>query len=473
MSHRMLRSPGDQGGTTTRRGWRGGKGKAASGGGGQYWTQRKNRSTIDSKTRHGLKVGLLFLAAIAILALVVVSIIKTPRNTPVLVVGVTEYSESIPPNGLAREDVEFLESTLQTKNIDPATLQARPQTPAAFLEELEKTLPTLARGRKTVVIYITAHGVLDDQGRPCLLLPESEPHDIATWLPVSDILQKIDSQAGLKKKTNKLLVLDCARIHSDWSLGVVANGFVAALPAVVGEAAVPNLHVLTSTSGQQRTFAAPELGSSPFAYFFARALRGDASTDTNITYDELLEYLQRRVDGYARRYRGGEQVPIIFPELTDRTGKTQVAYATGFEKPKHTPLDVDRLMDRHEELQLVWDEFDKLESAGAFRFAPSEFSTLMLRLKRLEQLLTAGQAYDNEFEATLAFANSLASRIAESQLIRGELGSLALARRFAPKVSQFNGDSPAAEAAWGEVARKEIQAGIWWRWRVRRSSSGT
>ena len=456
MSARILRSPNDAGGGA-RRGWRG-KQKTANGSSGNYWSRRGKPSGIAPKTKHWATLLFLCLAAIGLLAFVIWSVLNVPTNTPLLAIGIYDYSEAIPPNALALEDVGLISETLDTKNIDPSQLERRPRGRASFLEELREHLQGEFRSsrQQNAIIYINAHGVTDDDGNPCLLLPESKPHDTKTWLPVTEILAVIQEEDKLAN-ANKLLVLDCGRIRSDWSLGIVANDFTTQLTRIVNDAGVPKLHVLASTSGEHASFSAPELGSSSFAYFFAKALRGAASksSKTKVTLGELIDYLQRHVDTYAQRYRGTEQVPVIIPELTDSEKHLQIVHVTGYEPPSITPLDSDALLKRHAKLDEIWRKFEAIQSSSAYRFDSLGYATLQHRLKRLEILLTAGRGYDDEFESTLAAAHLLADRIEENQFIRGELGSLALAKQFHPPL---NVRSAVVETRWNKWLEKRAAA---------------
>jgi WD40 repeat protein len=73
----------------------------------------------------------------------------------------------------------------------------RPVTKARIKESIEKTLKSASRtqeryGRVLVVLYISAHGWLGQDGRPYLLPADAMGRDPATWIAYEDILSTLD-----------------------------------------------------------------------------------------------------------------------------------------------------------------------------------------------------------------------------------------------------------------------------------------
>ena len=125
-----------------------------------------------------------------------------------------------------------------------------------------------------MLIYVSAHGVVNRDGEPCLLVEDSSPLDAATWLPVKNLCERI-CEVKPDERTRKVLVLDCNRIEVSGQCGLLYNSFAEQLKDLVenklDKKVCRNLVVLNSTSPGEVAWAAPELGGSAFGYFFCQA----------------------------------------------------------------------------------------------------------------------------------------------------------------------------------------------------------
>ncbi len=202
------------------------------------------------------------------------------RTVPLVALRFTDYeSEFLPPNAWAAEDLErFADQFDPSSSHANVAAQCNPWsaiTADAALVQLGEAIEDAQPGgpnKDVILVYLTAHGVVDSSGRPCLLLGFSDPTDEQTWLPMSQVLDEVSKHHPRQKK---LLVLDCNRMLVNWSCGLLYNSFADGLEALVSDRKAPNnLAVLNSTSPGQFAWAAPELGGSAFGYFFFQGLRG-------------------------------------------------------------------------------------------------------------------------------------------------------------------------------------------------------
>ena len=147
-------------------------------------------------------------------------------------------------------------------------------------------LHDLLKGRKpggpknnVILIYVSAHGLVDKEGDPCLLLEDSSPLNTSTWLPVKSLCEKI-CEIRPNEQIRKVLILDCNRVEFCGSIGLLYNSFAEQLQELVriklDKKLCRDLVVLNSTDPGEVAWSAPELAGSAFGYFFCQALSGAA-----------------------------------------------------------------------------------------------------------------------------------------------------------------------------------------------------
>ena len=190
------------------------------------------------------------------------AVIDRVHRTPILALAVTEYAAPIPPNAYAREDLDRLEQTNRA-NVTTQVLGERGTREAwqRFLERELRQHPGGGPDRHAVLLYLSAHGAVDEQNRPCLLLADALPQDAGTWWPVADLLALLKQAQERPEAAERkiVLLLDAGRLGEAWALGVLYNAFAELLPETVRRAEVPRLYVLNAaaTAGQT-AWSAPE-----------------------------------------------------------------------------------------------------------------------------------------------------------------------------------------------------------------------
>lgn len=399
----------------SRPGWRkrdrasGGR-RAARGESTSAWRERRRDDAQRAVFYHRLRLTSLGLLAVVLTGCFVYWLLWSGKQTPLILLTVTHYAGALPPNGYAAEDREWL-----TGSHGPAEIKPLPDDRRGKLSRndcltlLDQTLQRARAGgpqREVVLIYLSAHGMVDGQDRPCLLFSDADPLDSTTWLPVSQLLERLQTAQAVPQAARRKLVmfLDASRLDEAWELGRLANTFAEALAQAVTEARVPRLYVLNSTAAGQRGWTAPELGGTAFGVHLARGLSGAAAGDDNqITLRELDDYLRREVARWTINHRDAVQAPWLIPALApDEDFAVAFAAKRPLEATAPEALAArrqdlqQRLKDAHE----LWVQAGRLRGVRHLvRAEPLGAATLDQQLLRLEQLAWAGTAYHAEFAA--------------------------------------------------------------------------
>lgn len=361
------------------------------------WTDRKRGDAGGSALLHRLKLGAWGALFLILVGGLFYYLFFLPTRVPLIAAVITDYAPLIPPNALAVEDVEALAQTNRS-NMDVIGIlkdhDSRDDLRSSLRRQLDRVVPG-GPGKKSVLIYLSAHGVLDEKNRPCLLLADSEPHDSATWLPLVDLLQDLRDHERLRKlEVKKVLILDCGRIHTNWRLGVLYNGFADSLAQAVEEVKDPNLVVLNAAGPGQTSYAAPELGGSVFGHFLAEGLEGSADRDGDgrVMLQELRGYLAESVNRWTTDNRADQQQPQLIPESAD----LPLAFAGTKRLTPVVPLSIPE--SQRTALAALWKNHEKLRRERAYQRNPVDWAEFEEQLTRLEELTLAGGAYATEFE---------------------------------------------------------------------------
>ena len=189
-----------------------------------------------------------------------------PVKAPLLTVVLHHFdSPLVSPNSWALEDAQrFADS--------PGNLAVQSVTLDELANQVKKQ-PTGGPNRNVVVVYLSGQGVVDENSEPCLIDPATvDPINSQKWLRLEGLLKAV-CDARPEARTKKLVLLDCGRIDSDWSLGVLKNDFCGARCRSGSTSQMPGTTVIASAGPGQRSHDAPELGGSVFGCFAARLVR--------------------------------------------------------------------------------------------------------------------------------------------------------------------------------------------------------
>lgn len=371
-----------------------------------------------------------------------------PKETPLLVWTITDYHESLPLNSWARDDAESL-SAAATKNLRTTVLDSNKTGSDSFRTAIRQQLDSVSPGGpgtgllpgRVALIYLSGHGVTDEQNDPCLQLMDSAT-DAPTTIRLQDLFDDICQHKSLQKPgTRVVLLLDASRVHSDWRHGVLYNNFNDRLSALIQQGRWPGLIVFNSASPGQVGWAAPELGGSVFGHFVQLGLQGQADTDATrgyVTLGELRDYLLSRVDGWVWRHRGERQTPQqLGGSESDKLYLVHVAPKSNSDAAAEVarPSSIDR--ERLDRVLGLWRRIDSAQPnqpGGArgvlIRHHPLARASAARRLLRLEAMLLGGQAYrDDDFDREEPVARQLVEQL-EGFSLAAELniGTLPLRR---------------------------------------------
>ncbi len=169
------------------------------------------------------------------------------------------------------------------------------------------------RSAQPLVIHLTAPALVRD-GTVYLLPGDAEPDDDATWLKVDEVLRAVEDCPT----THKLLILDLAHGLVDPRLGACADRVAETLEAHLRKQE-PSYLVLCPCGAGQSSLTSEVLRCSVLTFYVDQGLLGDADTDQNgsVTVNELVAFVQPRVDRWARNNRGVRQQPRLFGKGDD------------------------------------------------------------------------------------------------------------------------------------------------------------
>ncbi|NQU23375.1 MAG: hypothetical protein HQ567_19010 [Candidatus Nealsonbacteria bacterium] len=393
------------------------------------WVGEKKADPHKSRVRRrNLQLAAYVVVLVALLGGYWWYITRTPQQTPLVTFAATNYVWPIPPNAWATEDVSRIAKIKKDRNAFKHT-----KLDQVSKEDLLKKLRTeeLNLGGPSgdlVIIYLSMHGIVDGQNRPCLLLPgalEEAPDKWLPvpekWLPVSELLNALKERKNVKT----LLILDANRIDANWNMGVLYNGFAERLQDVVKKAIVEdrNLTVLNSCGPGQIGWAAPQFSGSVFGHFLWRGLRGEADgaedgrENEEVSLQELIAYLQKEVKQWTVKNRDDVQVPMLLPADADYP----LVFTQKLGPAKWEPTNISWA-----QVGQLWNRHKQLRNAYAYRVDPLKFEKFQHGLLELEQWTLAGNPGDRGLDLN-KLAGELEQAVAHSDVAAH---SLPMARRL-------------------------------------------
>jgi len=167
-------------------GWRGGmssqtpRGPSAgqkSGG----WAKKKDRQYEREAQRYRMKITAWSLILVILTGIFIYWLYPRWQKVPFLVAASVDYYPPIPPNAWVAEDLgRFLELWDKEKGIEILEYSkfSFNGSKQRRLDDLRKNLAEATPGgpdKDLVIIYLSMHGVVDQQNEPCLLLPGDSP----------------------------------------------------------------------------------------------------------------------------------------------------------------------------------------------------------------------------------------------------------------------------------------------------------
>ncbi len=353
-----------------------------------------------------------------------------PEENYAVVIGINGYDRSLGRLEYCVADARAVRDQLvrggqfPPGNVVLMTDDSEPQSQPTY-GRLRRRLKNLADhpGRMhTLLVFFSGHGIRTPDGRQRLI-----PLDGAPGLGLElDTVRDWIAAAGAE---HSILILDCC--HA----GQGAKGLQGIVPDL--EAAVGTL-VLASCAADQTSHDDEEAGHGVFSAYLAAGLSGeaDADEDRTVTADELFQYVENGVSGWAFR-RNVRQTPVALPPGAG----SEVSLA--------------RIPETLEPPEIEIPEFKLPEETLPGVDLPEVSGTALERFGELKKLLEEKQAEIKEKSEWYA-ENSQQIKALRSQegALRGRLERAALAA-----IEALQAELKAIESAWKEGERKGLKPG--------------
>ena len=444
------------------------------------WTEKTGGEYKHAKLRYRLKIGAWLAILGTLVGIFVVYLVWRPGYTPFLAMTVTRYGDEmagvVGPNAWAAEDAERFRElggtshrVLKYSLVPYATEEPKADGLKGLRRKLLDDTKPGGPGKNLVIVYLSMHGAVDGDGRPCLLPPDASPYDTNTWLPLEDAIGYLFPKDKIDRlPEKKLLILDCNRMDVNWRLGLLYNGFADRLEEVIRKAEVPGLIILNSTSPGQIGWTSPgRFQGSVFGHYLYLGLCGEADgkgprgkADKRVSLSELYAYLQAGVGQWVLGNRDDNQRPMLLPADAD----VDLVFNKKHQ-PDALPASDLRASARWAEVARLWTEYHQANQDVAPRLRPMLWETFQHKLMRLERLLIAGSEYEKEFARVAKEVQALADQLGVNPLPEGLAAySLPLARRLnwvpaGGTAGARQADLDAAEKCWASILADPSGAG--------------
>ena len=261
---------------------------------------------------------------------------RLPPPTPLVTAYVADYESPLEPHAFALEDVEQLLQLFRpagrtgsiTVRGSVADREFKATDKDRFLAQLREELlaqkPVRRWGQnKPQLIYLSAQGVVNEAGEPCLVLAAGDrkrgggmirtPRQVLGEDRLVRVEDVVDLVSQVHEHTHKVLLLDCIRSDRNWRLGIAANEFAGKLGSIkLNTPARQRVVLLHACSAGEVGLVDPRKGLTLFGQYVARGLAGeaDADRDEQVELRELHAYLKDQLQTAAER-RGRTQQPLL------------------------------------------------------------------------------------------------------------------------------------------------------------------
>ncbi len=441
-----------------------------------------SRSRRKPRSLRWLAIPVLVALVVTLVCVLFVWLFRRHPPTPLLTLAVTEYRSPIPPNSYAWEDQQNLSTTGErTSRFGRAEIEfsklALPVTDSeAVLKHFQQRMSAVSPGGPAddgaAMLYLSAQGVVNAQGRACLLLDKNARSTVQVgWqvqrnpdaefllVPILDIVARC--RTALDSRAQLVVFLDVQKTSSLWPLGLLDIRIQEALAEELKVTKPSNAVLIGSAQDDQVAWTFPELRTSAFAEAVRLGLLGEADRtkpgngDGKVDLQELVHYVRETVQRLAETRRGAVQTPFVLPPV-DEESDFPVAYVSKVQAApaqlKDEPLPYDD--------QQLWSAHDRFAPwTGTTTGVPPQswlrFVALQQGLLRLESLGVAGSAYDGMADDLRKDLQRLISELDETMASR-EAYNL---HELRPGDGGPSGDELATqvESLWSAAPDKEIE----------------
>ncbi len=390
-------------------------GAAVATGSGKYWASGKGSAALLPSNFAKLFTMLVLLGGCVLMF--VIYLLRQDARVQLASIVAYDYSHPLAPNGWALEDQQLFNEVLADQ--DTLTPIARTEKVNGKWEELLiDTLHKLKRGGPggglifsrygTAILHLSAHGVLNGSGVPCLLFSDSSPSDDQTWVPLQTIMTMVGKHAT-EAKLRMLIVIDTGKQPEDQRMGILQNGFIEEAVPIIEALRFPNLAVQFSTSPNQIAWTAPELGGSVYGVALVKGLSGLADKNRNgrITVIELTDYVADQTTNYVWNTREQPQRPRLVWSDGGTAKDFELVYAANSKPWIPNTLNNVTMLKQTED---AWRSFDARRPSIASEH-PWQVAKILSHLTRATQMAMAGKAYQDGMRSELGDANTTLNSI--------------------------------------------------------------
>jgi len=224
--------------------------------------------------------------------------------------------------------------------------------------------------RDVLIVYLAAHGVLDNEGEASLVCDNYNPDPPRSGLcRLSVLLNELQKTPA---KT-KFLILDAGQMDYEPVLGIVGSEFPTAVQQELDAREDPGLWVLCSHSDHQKSHRSAALGGSVFGSFVLKGLHGAADVDGDlaVSVGELAKFAKKHVATWVEQGSAGatQQQPQLMHHSKRQASQgnlTKEADALELLSVDHLPAKL-RKLDVRELIRLATDQGERSQrrvSAG-------------------------------------------------------------------------------------------------------------
>jgi hypothetical protein len=327
---------------------------------------------------------------------------------------------------------------------------------------------------KKVVVYVAVHGSASPDRGAYLIPHNASPLDGIGGYSMDKALAALGT---LPKDTQKLLILDVTQIDADWSLGMLHNDFVRSLANNDKIKSIPNLVILVSADEEQRSWVSEEYGRTIFGHFVMQGLNGAADKQglSQITAQDLIDYVKDQVKSWVRHNRGTLQTPRVFDP--DGVAKN-IVLTTKHSLSAYNEPDPEKITKWKPSETLIdaWRERDKLAHSYPHpaTYTPNLWRQYHDALLRYEQLSRANDPNADTMEQEV---RKLTERIRSNQQIEQKAlaATLTMPAALGWSLSDKDDEKLKSEidALWKSGAKEEEFARSLKAWQDKASSSWT
>ena len=317
---------------------------------------------------------------------------------------------------------------------------------------------------RATLVYVSAHGAVDENG-PYLLFNNAHVADDRGRLPLVSVL---DELSKLSPRCQKILVLDCTSMTSQWSLGILRNDFARALQDMEARIeAVPNLVVVCASSPDERNWTCDTWRQTVFGHYLLEGLKGgvaDSNHDGRIDLWDLYVGVREDTNAWVQANRAARQTPMILPRKS--AGYNRARRIDLVPVPRHYQSPSPKVVASAEvpdEIVEMWKVHQRLANQIPSPAVHAPFAWRRYRdlLIRYEELVVAGNRIDaanvrrRMLESQMEIDNNLVAGLSSVQNSLGMFDTLKGDAVAAPSQGQAMSDAnaqKALESLWNAAA---------------------